>query len=756
MTALADFKATNRTKINTGSIDSEGTVKFSPKSDVKMSLSEEALAPLLDLLTNLYSKPYLATLREVSSNAADAHAKLRALTNGEDGNRPIEIALPSSFSPVLTVRDYGVGMDEHTLFNVYPKYGSSTKADDMEQLGAYGLGAKTPLTLSSQYTIVTIKDGIKRTVLVKMGDDRIGVMHPVSTEETDEHSGTTIKVPIPNVNQFHQESRGFFSTWKPGTVLVDGVEPKSIYNDQAISLADDRVIIIPKRDRYSDAQFIVTIAGVAYPVSLANAGLTPENRWNSDLSVYDHFAIGTYNMGFSVIHEIPIGVIDLVPAREDLRYTERTKEVLQEAFKNGVDLLPEAINQAVSKAETRTEALKQASYWKDTIKTLRKFKKVDDKTDMKWNGSAIPGDNLDEDAELLLVTYKDDRVVKNESKPNVTYLTSGKTMFYTVSNLDSSSTLARIRQFIKGRNLDLDDVMFFTFKSKPKNKWITDNSDIEFVKWDDVVEGSRTFARKQREQKRKDREAGITPVEEGPSALTYRMLTMNEDNRLEGKDVAAKDMSGTIYYLYEGANAYSLNSLYKEIVHQFGNDVQIVTIPASRKVEAFLKRLPKAVTALPATEAVVNAVRAKAEALPLNHRINLAIRCSGRSYYGETSYRVQRNIELIYRIADKVAEHKDEIEDKDLVSLSETLTDRISLDDEKIMRHSLTEATSSIAYLQQSLKDEGVDFNMIAEKLLTTLIKTYPLVSSEDIVVRDGLADAHVIPYIKLVSSQNL
>ena len=174
------------------SIDKE--VLLETKAErIEMTLNTEnsiASGLLIQRLTELYEDPVEATVRETVSNALDA------VTESYSGKLPkVEIVTPTELRPVFTVKDNGVGMSYKDLKEIYSKYGSSTKADDLEQIGAYGLGAKSPLAYGNEFTVTSIKNGEKTTIIVAR-EEITNYIKIVDSRKTSEPSGTTVSVPV--------------------------------------------------------------------------------------------------------------------------------------------------------------------------------------------------------------------------------------------------------------------------------------------------------------------------------------------------------------------------------------------------------------------------------------------------------------------------------------------------------------------------------------------------------------------------------
>ena len=85
-------------------------------------ISENDSAHILNILrSKLYSNKILAVIREYCSNAYDAHIEV-----GKN-DVPIKVVLPSEYDSNFRVRDYGPGLSEDDIRNIYVMYGASTK-----------------------------------------------------------------------------------------------------------------------------------------------------------------------------------------------------------------------------------------------------------------------------------------------------------------------------------------------------------------------------------------------------------------------------------------------------------------------------------------------------------------------------------------------------------------------------------------------------------------------------------------------------
>lgn len=261
---------------------------------VKMRISEAGVPYLMNLLTDLYSNPALACLREYSTNAWDSHI------DAGNTSRPIEVTLPSNFSPYLTIRDFGVGMDADTIRAIYSQYGESTKREQKTTNGSMGIGAKAALGYTNQFTVAGIKNGVKTLVSVSRDSDGSGIMEIVYTGVTDEDNGVTIQIPAIRNSDFDRLASNFFRFWKKGTVLVNGEDPTT-----TVEMITPRIGVLPDGD-----EDLIVMGNVPYPVDYAH-------KWS--LGDKASVAFVTMNGDDEVV---------FTPSREGLIYNSTTKKAI--------------------------------------------------------------------------------------------------------------------------------------------------------------------------------------------------------------------------------------------------------------------------------------------------------------------------------------------------------------------------------------------------------------------------------------------
>lgn len=280
----------------------------------KMTVDEEGMADLMAILTNMYSDAYDAALREYSANGYDSHVEA-----GQ--TRPIEVTLPTLLSPSLLIRDYGVGMSEDTVVNVYAKYTKSTKRDENGQVGGFGIGAKSAFTMGSQFVVTATKDGHQATFLFAMGEDGIPEHTRLGARETDEHDGVLISLAVEDIDRMRRTAARVFSTWPAGSVLVDGEAPDSVFDSEV--RINDEVSLVHDHD----GKIFATLGPVAYPVSRNQLDQVIKALGEAP-AVAVARVLRDWDSETSVFFRANVGDMTIAPNREQLRDTRKTINTL--------------------------------------------------------------------------------------------------------------------------------------------------------------------------------------------------------------------------------------------------------------------------------------------------------------------------------------------------------------------------------------------------------------------------------------------
>lgn len=265
------------------------------------------------LSTGLYSKPAEAVARETMCNAWDAHIEA-GITD-----IPIEISFEND---TMTIKDFGSGIADEDMNKIYCIYGASTKENDGNQTGGFGLGCKSPFAIADSFVVESCHNGVKTVYnLLKSSDTSpLPTLNKIISIPTEE-SGLTVKIPCKEDCYGTKEA------------LQKAVEKISFFGD----------IKVKGYTRYLDIEKS-NWGGVIVPCSIPEFSLFQYKDWvyvrygNVVYSVdvnklgLDEVSIKRIDMltGYFVIFNAPPNSISITPSRESLHYSKNTVETLHE------------------------------------------------------------------------------------------------------------------------------------------------------------------------------------------------------------------------------------------------------------------------------------------------------------------------------------------------------------------------------------------------------------------------------------------
>lgn len=290
---------------------------------VQFDIDEKGKAHIFAILRDsLYTNKPLAVIREISANAFDA--------NVEAGNSslPIEVSLPNVLEPVLKVRDFGLGLDEDDIQNIYCKYGASTKRSSNEYIGALGIGAKSPFCYGENFVIISRCDGKKATYNAYLDDTNIGRIAKLAEEDCDEPSGVEIQVPVKNadINLFASIAAHLF-TYFPVKPTIKG-RPGFTFPVIAELFKGDGW-----RLTSSSSSCVAVMGNIGYPIDFSALTASPSEQWMRSF------------IEKSFVINFPIGSVEVAANREGLQYTDFTIR----AIKNKLEEVKNSLTSKIQK-----------------------------------------------------------------------------------------------------------------------------------------------------------------------------------------------------------------------------------------------------------------------------------------------------------------------------------------------------------------------------------------------------------------------
>ena len=277
-----------------------------------------------------YSNPVGSIVREIASNCLDAHTDA-----GVD--EPPVIRLSDSFSSsqaYVDFIDFGDGMSEDKIENIYGSLYESDKRDSNDKIGAFGIGSKSPLAYCDSYTLVTVHEGTKRQYWVYNHGQGFSITkYDESAAEEDERSGTKIRVPIHNtfgeISKFKSEIKKQLSFFRK--IRIEGFD----------DIPDNHILegenfIVSKWSTETSNSICVCLGGVRY--DLRSDLLRDRVREHLSLSFADV-------MDLDIGVKLDIGEVGVTSKREDIKYTDEAIDIIVKRIKNCWDEIQAIIDE---------------------------------------------------------------------------------------------------------------------------------------------------------------------------------------------------------------------------------------------------------------------------------------------------------------------------------------------------------------------------------------------------------------------------
>ena len=310
-----------------------------------------ANAKSFSILSNsLYSNKIRAIVRELGTNAYDSHVLAGC------PERPFEVHLPNKLEPWFAVRDFGVGLSAEQVEKIYTVYFESTKDTSNDFNGCLGLGSKSPFSYTTNFTVSSVKDGVRNLYSAFIDDTGCPAIAKLHTCETTDPNGIEVKFPVntDDFRSFLREAENVYGVFKtPPTITgvasntVTLYKPSRVYEDIIPGLH-----LIESNGYYSSLPYTRSFAvmgNVAYPIDL------PEYETET-LNAVEQAILKNCEIHFEN------GEIEFQPSREGLSYIPRTVAAIKSK-------LEQAANQLSAKVYTDLAAI--PNKWDRTVEAFK-------------------------------------------------------------------------------------------------------------------------------------------------------------------------------------------------------------------------------------------------------------------------------------------------------------------------------------------------------------------------------------------------
>jgi len=312
-----------------------------------------ANSKMFDILSSkIYEDPIRAIVRELSCNAIDANIEANNLS-------PFKVYLPIKSHQSLIIEDNGIGMTHEDVMTVYKSYGKSTKSNSNKVIGALGLGGKTPLAYTNQFTLITAKDGLKNNYIIFKDERGIPNVTHVGKEECD-ISGTTVELIVKpeDIEKFYIASIKTFVFFDKMPIIKRGEKEfyetieasftssygrssidiiKQTYEKVREMLKTDFMpgknvtneFFIRKLSDHYNSEYGIVMGQVYYDVNIKQ--IINEIYGSSVAKTAADFPNIYVAKPKKILH-VPLGSVSIQPSRESLNYNQVTIDFLKKKF----------------------------------------------------------------------------------------------------------------------------------------------------------------------------------------------------------------------------------------------------------------------------------------------------------------------------------------------------------------------------------------------------------------------------------------
>lgn len=297
------------------------------------------------LRSKLYSDKVLAVCREYATNACDAHIDAGV------PDKPIKITLPNWADPQFKVRDFGKGLDEDGIREVYCMYGASTKRNSNAFNGQMGFGSKSAFAYTDFWQINSHCNGERISYSVFLDESGLGEVSELSRAASEE-TGIEIVIPVDrsDIPAFHRCASQLYRWFRitPEIVGADvDIRPPQI----SIDLGEVKVTA----GRMDDA--IAVMGNVGYPIDISKFMFDryahPDVKQDNKLNLKDSEWVRW--RGNNLVMYFDIGELQMAASREALEYKDSTVKAIIKKLTGISDRAVEMVKKEVAK-ETNLRA----------------------------------------------------------------------------------------------------------------------------------------------------------------------------------------------------------------------------------------------------------------------------------------------------------------------------------------------------------------------------------------------------------------
>lgn len=304
-----------------------------------------------------------ATPSNIKANPLDEALKARYDSLVEQGfadpRTPYEVHVPTEIEPWYSITDYGIGLvvdkilgpeqfvdgvaivDEagHPVRSggIYTTLFGSDKTTNDRAIGAYGLGAKSPFSISDSFMVSSVVNGYENKYIMFLDSDKTPKVDwltkdPITGKEaaikTERKNGIRVRIDSIQSNIFSKIQISVAEILQTFPLheqpIVNG--GLFVYNPIVKRELMRGVSIVDRSSTYGSVfrnDFVINTGGVVYPIS---------REFQEELMSDSRNKFMNFTKQNPIMIDMELGTVNIPPSREEISYDEYSLNNIREKF----------------------------------------------------------------------------------------------------------------------------------------------------------------------------------------------------------------------------------------------------------------------------------------------------------------------------------------------------------------------------------------------------------------------------------------
>jgi hypothetical protein len=333
----------------------EGLIEVSETLETQTFSIKDSAKAFSILSDTLYMNKVLAVIRELSTNAFDAHIDAGTIET------PFIITLPTENTPSFSIRDFGTGIPHEQVMKSYSTYFESTKDQSNLSTGALGLGSKSPLSIVDGFSLFSFQNGITNSYFVYKENGYPNISFIGSTEDKTEQNGIKIQfgVRFDMIRQFHENyirALQYFEV-KPEVInkTYEFKEERVLFGDDVFQICDPIFYVSTHGYSVLGAESFVVMARVAYPIDkeILRTSFEPKDQYL--ISILD----------LPVRFFVENREIEHTPSRENLQYNKANIKKIRDLLLHAHEKIKELFQKEFETCKNQSDLYRRVNFLND-------------------------------------------------------------------------------------------------------------------------------------------------------------------------------------------------------------------------------------------------------------------------------------------------------------------------------------------------------------------------------------------------------